>query len=147
MTPTHTANGEFIHYLPWLFIGFGVFFTGLSAWLIRRALRGRHWRETKGRVTGHATHLSRRDSGGSVLMYASEIEYRLPGLPPATFTDDVSTNKPQPVGTIVPLRYNPDDHDEVMVWAPLSRGLFFLIFLVMGLIFIGCGIFANDMIS
>lgn len=47
------ANGDFVRYLPWMFLGFGLVFTALSAWIIAREMRGRHWRAIEGRVIGH----------------------------------------------------------------------------------------------
>lgn len=143
MAPADAANGDFVRYLPWMFVAFGVFFTALSAWIIQREMRGRHWRAVEGRVVDHHGRASRNyDTGGTTILYAAEIEYRLPGLPPARFVDGTASSNPPPVGSIVQLRYNPDDHDQMMVWAPLRRAAFYGIFLAMGLIFIACGIFA-----
>lgn len=137
------ANGDFVRYLPWMFLGFGLVFTALSAWIIAREMRGRHWRAIEGRVIGHQRRASRNgETGSTTILHAAEIEYRLPGLPPARFVDSMASSNPPAIGAAVRLRYNPDDHDEIMVWAPLGRALFHGIFLAIGLIFIGCGIFA-----
>ena len=138
---------DFTSYLPWMFTLFGIFFTLLSAWIILREMRGRHWREIEGRVIAHHARESyNRDTGITRILHAPEIEYRLPGLAPARLIDDVASSNPPPIGDPVKLRYNPDDHAQIMVWAPLGRALFFGIFLAMGLIFIAVGFFAMTII-
>jgi hypothetical protein len=129
-------EGELLLVLPWMFIAFGLLIAAVSIWLIQRAMRGRHWPEIEGLVIDYHSR-----AGGSGTLYAPEIEYRLPGRPPVQLIDSLASSVPPTIGMMVRLRYNPDDHAEVMVWAPLSRGLLYAFLLVMGLIFIGAGIF------
>jgi hypothetical protein len=135
-------DGGFIRFLPWLFMAFGVILAGGSLWIMRRETRGRHWREAEGRITGYLTRTSRNYEGMVSTLHSAEIEYKLPGMEPAQLVDDVATGKPPEVGKAVRLRYNPDDRSEVMVWAPMRLGLFYVIFFAMGLTFIGAGVFA-----
>ncbi|WP_447765282.1 DUF3592 domain-containing protein [Sphingopyxis panaciterrae] len=135
-------DGGFVRFLPWMFMAFGTILTGGSLWVARSETRGRRWREVEGRITGYLTHSSRNYEGMVSTLHSAEIEYKLPGLPPAQFVDDVATGKPPKVGTRVRLRYNPDDHREVMVWAPMRLGLFYIIFFAMGLAFVAAGVFA-----
>lgn len=135
-------DGGFVRFLPWMFMAFGVVLAGGSLWVMRSETRGRHWREVEGRITGYRTHRSRNYEGMVSTLHSAEIEYRLPGMPPATFVDDVATGEPPEVGRRVRLRYDPDDHGRVMVWAPMRLGLFYTIFFVMGLIFVAAGIAA-----
>jgi len=127
---------ELLLILPWMFLAVGPLLVGVSIWMIQRAMRGRHWPEIEGPVIDYHR---RRGSRGP--LYAPEIEYQLPGRPPARLIDRLASSIPPTIGMMVRLRYNPDDHAEVMVWAPLSRGLFYASFLVMGLIAIAAGIF------
>lgn len=119
-----------------MFLAVGPLLVGVSIWMIQRAMRGRHWPEIEGLVIDYHR---RRGSRGP--LYAPEIEYQLPGRPPARLIDRLASSIPPTIGMTVRLRYNPDDHAEAMVWAPLSRGLFYASFLVMGLIAIAAGIF------
>lgn len=135
-------DGGFVRFLPWMFMAFGVILAGGSLWIARRETRGRHWREVEGRITGFHSYDSRNYEGMVSTLHRAEIEYRLPGLPPARFLDDVGTGDPPEVGGRVRLRYNPDDHGEVMVWAPARLGIFYVAFFLMGLTLIAGGVFA-----
>ncbi len=127
---------ELLLILPWMFIAVGPLLVAVSIWMIGGAMRGRHWPEIEGLVIDYHR---RRGSRGP--LYAPEIEYQLPGRRPEQLIDRLASSIPPTIGMMVRLRYNPDDHAEVMVWAPLSRGLFYASFLVMGLIAIAAGIF------
>ena len=132
----------FAAFIPWMFMVFGVFLTGGSLWVIQRQTRGRHWREIEGRIVGHRTHTSRNYEGMVSTLHSAEIEYNFPGMPPALLVDDIATSELPEIGRRVRLRYNPDDRTQVMIWAPARLGLFYTIFLAMGLIFVAAGIFA-----
>ncbi|MDO9369606.1 MAG: DUF3592 domain-containing protein [Sphingopyxis sp.] len=129
----------FVRFIPWMFIGFGVLLAGGSLWVIRSETRGRHWRDAEGRITGYRTRTRRNDEGMVSTLHSAEIEYQLPGMPPALLVDDVATGALPEIGKPVRLRYNPDDRAQVMLWAPARLGLFYTIFLMMGLIFIAAG--------
>lgn len=131
----------FVRFLPWMFMAFGLFLAGGSLWIIQRETRGRHWRDIEGRITGYRTRTSRNDEGMVSTLHSAEIEYKLPGMPPAELVDDVATSKLPEIGSRVRLRYDPDDRSQVMIWAPLRLGIFYSAFLAMGLIFIAAGIF------
>jgi hypothetical protein len=135
-------EGGFVHVIPWMFMGFGVLLAGGSLWVILRETRGRHWREIEGRITGYRTHTSRNYDGMVSTLHSAEIEYKLPGLPPALLVDDVATGDLPEIGKSVRLRYNPDDSSQVMLWAPMRLSIFYAAFLAMGLIFIAAGILA-----
>ncbi|WP_447757720.1 DUF3592 domain-containing protein [Sphingopyxis fribergensis] len=129
----------FARFIPWMFLGFGTLLTGGSLSVIRSETRGRHWRDLDGRITGYRTRTSRDYEGMVSTLHSAEIEYRFPGMPPALLVDDVATSALPEIGKAVRLRYNPDDHGQVMLWAPRRLGLFYTIFLAMGLIFIAAG--------
>ncbi|WP_428632089.1 DUF3592 domain-containing protein [Sphingopyxis sp.] len=132
----------FVRFIPWMFVGFGVVLAGGSLWVIRSETRGRRWREVEGRITGYHTHSSRNYEGMVSTLHSAEIEYKLPGMPAAQMIDEVATGALPEVGERVRLRYNPDDHRQIMRWAPQRLGLFYTIFLAMGLLFIAAGVIA-----
>jgi hypothetical protein len=135
-------DGGFVLFLPWMFMAFGVLLSGGALWVIRNETRGRHWRDVEGRITGYRTHSSRNYEGMVSTLHSAEIEYKLPGMPPAQLIDDVATGELPEIGKTVRLRYNPDDPSDVAVWAPARLGIFYTAFLAMGLIFIAAGGFA-----
>lgn len=132
----------FVGFIPWMFMGFGVLLAGGSLWVMRSETRGRHWRDVDGHVISHYVSESRDEDGIVSTLYAAEIEYSLPGLPAARLVDDVASRNPPAVGSRIDLRYNPDDHNQVMVWAPRRLGIFYVSFFLMGLTLIAVGIFA-----
>lgn len=126
--------------MPWFFAGIGSLFAGLGLWMAKKEMRGRRWREVEGRVVGHTSHWSSDSDGDRTLMHTAEIEYRLPGMGLRTTADSLSTNHPKPVGATMRVRYNPDDPNDVMVWAPLRSGCFIGLFVGLGLLFAAIGI-------
>ncbi|WP_077145196.1 DUF3592 domain-containing protein [Sphingopyxis sp. KK2] len=120
--------------IPWFFAGIGLLFAGIGLSMARTEMRGRRWHEVEGRVIGHDSHWSTDSDGDRTLMHTATIEYRLAGVT-KQMPDSLSTNRPKPVGSIMRVRYNPDDPNDVMVWAPLRNGCFIGMFVGLGSLF------------
>ena len=125
---------QILRLIPWFFTGMGLLFAGIGLAMARKEMRGRRWNEVEGRVVDHDSHWSRDSDGDRTLMHTAMIEYRFAGITKRV-RDNLSTNHPKPVGSIMRVRYNPDDPDDVMVWAPMRNGFFIGMFVGLGSLF------------
>lgn len=129
---------QILRLMPWFFAGIGALFAGIGLWMAKSAMRGRRWHEVEGRIVGHDSHWSRDSDGDTTLMHTALIEYRLAGVT-KQLRDSLSTNRPKAVGSVMRVRYNPDDPNDVMIWAPMRNGCFIGIFVGLGLLFVAIG--------
>lgn len=108
-------------FLPWVFTVAGVVLVFAGAKMLAGDARARGWPKLEGRIVGHQLRPSQEV--GEADLHAAEIEYTpVAGGPPARLVDGIASNRREPIGTLVELRYDPADPAKVRRWRPVASG-------------------------